>query len=69
MINDNHPETRVGEMYLTNSDTAGYGMIGWKSKRKGLRAYSKKDKVIAQLFPVFIQKQEYEEGIKNKRGN
>lgn len=62
-----HPELREGEMFLTNSTEEEYGRIRWMTKRIGEVAYNIRGEVIDsidKLFPVFVQKQEYEEGMK-----
>jgi hypothetical protein len=72
-FNDAHPELRGGEIFLTNCRWDEYMQIGWLSKRSGLHAYSIYGKEVAGLLPVFVQKKEYEKGMKaillNKRIN
>lgn len=61
-MNDQHPELRPGEVFLTNC--AGekiFQDIGWKSKRQGKVAYGADGQPIEGYFPVFVQKDELEE--------
>lgn len=69
MIERKHPETREGEMYLTNCYSGifydpnrddEYYSIGWKTKRKGKVSYDNNGNIIVDLYPVFIQIEEYE---------
>lgn len=62
--NETHPELRKGEMFLTNGVLETYVQIGWKTKRRGRRAYSKKGEPLLEYRPVFVQRSEYEEGTK-----
>jgi len=61
-----HPETREGEMYITNCDRNlffnpedAYYNIGWKTKRKGIIAYDVHGNIVEDSYPVFIQIEEY----------
>lgn len=68
-FNDKHPELEDGEMFLTNECTGTYPKIGWKSKRKGITAYTINGKVIGiinGMFPIFIQKKEFDDYFKSK---
>lgn len=60
--NEKHPELQKGEMFLANAMDEDFRCIGWKSKRKGNRAYTKNGEVIMYKFPVFIQIEEFEAG-------
>lgn len=59
-MNKNHPEIRPGEMWLTNMMDLEYHMISYKTKRIGRVAYAKSGYVIQGVFPVFVQKSEYD---------
>lgn len=63
-FNVNHPEIRDGEMFLTNILAEDYIHIGWKTKRSGLQAYTVYGESLSHYVPVFVQKEEYEEGMK-----
>lgn len=63
-FNECHPEIKKGEMFLSNTTLEDYHCIRWMSKRKGITAYTINGKVIKGMFPVFVQKQEYDEGMK-----
>ena len=65
--NETHPELREGEMFLTNTTNEDYVKIGWISKRRGNHAYTIHGTEIKWYAPVFVQKKEYEEGIKKYR--
>ena len=60
-VNNNHPELKPGEMFLTNSSNKDYIAIGYATKRKGMVAYSIAGKDVSDpgFFPVFISKSEY----------
>lgn len=67
MIERKHPETREGEIYLTNccldvfnNPDDEYYKIGWKTKRKGKVAYDIYGNIIENAYSVFIQIEEYE---------
>ena len=63
--NETHPELREGEMFLTNTlDNYDYMRIGWHSKRRGRQAYSIHGEELTRGIPVFVQRSEYEEGMK-----
>ena len=64
--NIKHPEIEDGEMFLSNADEEGYQGIGWKTKRRGNIAFGKSGNRVIGLFPVFVQKQEYDEGMEMK---
>lgn len=68
IIEGKHPETKDGEMFLTNATKDDFQRIGWKSKRMGNIAYDVNGNSIDPinaLFPVFVQKQEYDYGMKS----
>ena len=69
-FNAEHPELEDGEMFLSNTNEEGYQRIRWKTKRRGEVAYNIDgiiiDKQSINLFPVFVQKQEYDEGMEMK---
>jgi len=65
--NETHPELEEGEMFLTNSSFDNYIFIRWKTKRQGIQAYTIDGKELTMLKPVFVQKEEYEEGMKDVR--
>lgn len=62
--NETHPELEEGEMFLTNCTWDEYIRIGWQTKRKGRKAYSRQGKGLFGLSPVFVHRKEYEEGMK-----
>ena len=62
-FNVEHSEIEDGEMFLSNITEEDYQKIGWKTKRRGNIAYDKSGNIIIGLFPVFVQKQEYDEGM------
>jgi len=61
---ETHPELREGEMFLTNCTIPDYVRIGWKTKRIGRQAYTIDGEKLKVLIPVFVQKEEYDEGMK-----
>jgi hypothetical protein len=64
--NETHPELREGEMHLSNCplDSYSYDRIGWNTKRRGQQAYTIDGKLITRYIPVFVQREEYEKGMK-----
>ena len=54
-----HPEMLPGERFLTNTYEDEYRKISYKTKRMGKIAYAKSGYVIEGVFPVFVQKDEY----------
>lgn len=56
MIAFKHPEAKIGEIFLTNSNTKAFNLIPFSSKRKGVYAYNGDGRKIQALdwFPVFI---------------
>lgn len=65
-FNESHPEIKENEMFLMNciSGTDNYTPIGWKTKRKGFQAFCVSGEVLDGYYPVFVQKEEYEKGMK-----
>lgn len=71
-FNDKHPELEDGEMFLTNERMETCDWIHFKSKRMGITAYTTNGKVVEKtnkMFPVFIQKKEFEDFFKEKEIN
>ena len=64
--NTTHPELQDGEKFLSNENEESFRRIGWKTKRSGNEAYDVRGNVVKYLFPVFVQKDEYDEGMKAK---
>jgi hypothetical protein len=58
--NTNHPEKRSGEVWITNTDRAGFEQISFKTKRPGVVAYSPTGENLfsERFFPVFVLKSE-----------
>lgn len=61
-----HPEQKDDEIFIGNGNEYSFKQIGWKTKRKGNKAYSllpflKTGELVLvkNLFPVFIKKDEY----------
>lgn len=58
----NHPEIREGEVWITNADEESFGEIGWRSKRRGVIAMDKFGQPLGNrwrgAFPVFALKSE-----------
>lgn len=55
-----HPEMLLGEMYLTNTCDDEYHKISYKTKRMGRIVYAPSGYIIQGLFPVFVDKGEYD---------
>lgn len=57
-----HPETQQGETFFINTDTKGFSLMEWNTKRKGLQTYDGEGNRIEHddWFSVFIQKEELE---------
>lgn len=64
-----HPELKEGEMFLCNSAIRDFGGIGWKTKRMGIQAFDIYRNKIKYIFPIFVQKKEYDEGMKQYEEN
>ena len=64
--NTTHLEIQEGERFLGNMDKEGFRSTGWNTKRKGEVAFDIHGNVIkhSDLFPVFMQKEEYDIGMK-----
>jgi len=66
-----HPELREGEIYLTNcyeeeeleeNCVEDFSAIGWKTKRRGRKAYDiNRERIYNGAFPVFVRATELEE--------
>ena len=66
----NHPEARPDEVFITNASDdvwdftddprSSWEVIGWKSKRRGTTAYDMSGRVIPEMFPVFVRRDELE---------
>lgn len=61
-FNDNHPELREDEMFVSNVLISSYENSGWKSKRLGKIPYTSSGVIIIEgkynLFPLFRNKNE-----------
>lgn len=66
-MNENHPELLKGEIFLTNISIGDYHIVGIKTKRCGVLAYSKEGDVINGLVPVFVMKKEYDKHIEEAK--
>ena len=62
--NKKHPELEEGEIFLTNSSYEDYPKLIWETKRQGIIAYDINGKSVKGLFPIFVQKKEYDNGMK-----
>ncbi len=60
-FNNNHPEKRESEVFLTNIDDINFPKIKWKSKRRGNTAYNSNGNVVSGLRPVFAEWEELKE--------
>jgi hypothetical protein len=59
--NANHPELQPGEIFLCNASENSYSLIGWKTKRRGIRSINPtlgRGQKLADLAPVFVQRSE-----------
>ncbi|OGC59730.1 hypothetical protein A3A70_02065 [candidate division WWE3 bacterium RIFCSPLOWO2_01_FULL_42_11] len=58
--NAEHPELRVGEVWLTNADHQEFATIGFRTKRLGCTAYDVDGNPIrgGDIQPVFVSRQE-----------
>ena len=67
--NTTHPELQEGEMFLSNMNENGFRSTRWNTKRRGEVAFDVHRNVIkhSDLFPVFVQKEEYDAGMKGLR--
>lgn len=67
-FNTAHPECADGEIFLTNSTSKSYTLIGWKTKRLGNVAYCKNGDIIPRkYFPVFVKRAEVQLRIANNK--
>ena len=64
--NTTHPEILGGEMFLSNMNEERFRSTRWNTKRKGEVAFDVHGNVIKHysLFPIFVQKEEYDTGMK-----
>lgn len=72
-MNQNHPEQRENEVFLTNLNKEyfenllpeefryAYERIGYRSKRKGVTAYDVNGNILHGSYPVFVDKDEHDE--------
>ena len=54
-----HPETRTGEIWVTNVPFLQFDALVFKTKRKGVHAYDIRSMEIAHHVPVFISLDEF----------
>ncbi len=54
-----HPETRPGEIWVTNVHEAQFDALVFNTKRRGINAYYKNGTVIEHFVPVFISLEEF----------
>jgi hypothetical protein len=59
-FNSNHPEQKIGEMWLTNILTAQPFETVYASTRLGKKAYSRSGLILKDYKPVFVSTIEYE---------
>lgn len=69
-----HPEQRIGEMWIGNADEKSFKKMAWETKRKGKVPFNiltrePMDLVSDSLFPVFIKRKEYNDYRESKFGN
>ena len=56
-----HPETQDGEVYLGNATIGEFiSDVEYDTKRIGARAYDIYGKELKWLWPIFVQKSEYD---------
>jgi len=59
---DNHPDRREGEVWITNATEVQFREMAWKTKRLGYEAYNRCGHLIPfseeGLLPVFVQSSE-----------
>jgi hypothetical protein len=63
-FNENHPERRPDEVFLTNARDWEWDSIPFLSKRRGNVAHRRDGSTIPPsegAFPVFVKQKEYEE--------
>ena len=66
-LNYKHPELRDDEVFIGNSTMEKddlYVSSYYKTKRLGKIAYSASNKVVPNLYPVFVSKDEYNANIR-----
>lgn len=64
-----HPETRTGEVFLTNINTKDFQSLKWRSKRLGAVVYDGKGNRLwaTDWFPAFISRAELKKKAKSLR--
>lgn len=63
--NETHPELEEGEMFLFSGVSETYDPLKWNTKRMGAVAYTSRGAALAHKYRlIFVQRKEYEEGIK-----
>ena len=64
--NTTHPEIHKGEMFLSNMNEEAFQKVRWNTKRSGVGVYDVRGNTIkySDMFPVFVQKEEYDNGMK-----
>lgn len=55
-----HPETRPGEIFLSNIESQYFATSTYRTKRLGVTAYDINGKPVAGLYPMFVQASELE---------
>lgn len=58
-MDKNHPELKIGEMWLTNGYDKLYHHIEYETKRKGNIAFDKYGEIIEGIYPIFIERREF----------
>jgi hypothetical protein len=68
-FNENHPEKKPHETFITNASLDGFNRIIFKTKRLGLVAYMIGGENMGSsiFFPVFASSKEVEKEMKNQR--
>jgi hypothetical protein len=62
--NETHPELKEGEMFLFSGVSETYDPLKWNTKRMGAVAHTPRGVPLPKYSHVFVQRKEYEEGIK-----
>jgi len=67
-FNENHPEKKSDETFITNASLNNFNRIIFKTKRRGLVAYMITGDPIGgnMFFPVFASSKEVEKEMKNQ---
>lgn len=58
-VGGDHPEKKKGEIFLGNGNQKGFDQLSYVTKRKGVRAYDRDNRVMPQYFPMFASEVEY----------